>query len=148
MTSIDMTSIRHLLLLPALLIGCAFPPTSETSPSTPLGATAGAEWELHELDGTPAPLGAGGRRATLVISDSARVAGFAGCNRYFGSYTVTGTALRFSAIGMTRMACQEGMTLEQQLARALEATRSYKLSDNELILLGESGPVARFRRSP
>jgi heat shock protein HslJ len=141
-----MTSVRLLLLLPALLIGCTFPPTSETSPSASLGATAGVEWELHELDGASAPLGAGGRRATLVISDSARVAGFAGCNRYFGGYAVTGTALRFSAIGMTRMACQEGMTLEQQLARALEATRSYKLSSDELILLGESGPIARFRR--
>ena len=138
--------ISRLLLVSALLGGCTFPSTSEPSPSTPLAAVAGFEWALHELDGASAPVGNGGRRATLVISDSMRVAGFAGCNRYFGNYTLTGAALRFGQIGMTRMACQEGMTLEQQLARALEATRSYRLDGNELVLLGESGPVARFLR--
>ena len=142
-----MISRLRLFIVPALLLlGCALPPTSETSPSTTLAASAGVEWELHELEGVAAPLGAGGRRATLVIGDSARVAGFAGCNRYFGSYTAAGTTLRFGAIGMTRMACQEGMALEQQLARALDATRTYRLSDTELVLLGESGPVARFKR--
>jgi heat shock protein HslJ len=134
--------IRRLLVLAALLTGCAHPPTSEVALAAP-----GVEWQLRDLDGAPAPLGNGGRRATLTLSDSARVAGFAGCNRYFGSYTLDGAALRFSRIGMTRMACQDGMTLEQQLARALEATRTYRLDGDELILLGESGPIARFVRT-
>ena len=140
--------IRHLLLVPALLIGCAPATTTEISPSAPASivTTSGTEWQLHDLGGAPAPLGAGGRRATLTFSDSARVAGFAGCNRYFGSYTIDGANLRFSALGMTRMACQEGMALEQQLSRALEATREFRLNGGELTLLGEAGTLARFVR--
>jgi heat shock protein HslJ len=139
------------LLLPLVVgaIGCRQPPT----PGGPADFRAGAgggEWELTELAGQPAPTGGGGRRATLRFeSDTARVAGFAGCNRYFGTYTVDGTALRFGPIGMTRMACAEGMELEQQLGAALEATRSYTLNANQLSLLGSNGPVARFeRRTP
>ena len=142
-------SIRRLLLVPALLIGCAHPTTAEISPAaaTSLLTPTGTEWQLHDLGRASAPLGAGGRRATLTFTDSMRVAGFAGCNRYFGSYTIDGSTLRFGAVGMTRMACQEGMTLEQQLARALDLTRTYQLNGNELTLLGESGPLARFVRT-
>jgi heat shock protein HslJ len=140
-------SIRPLLLGLTLLVGCSLPASSEVSPSTSLSAGIGAEWQLHELGGVAAPLGAGGRRASLSFSDSAHVAGFAGCNRWFGSYTLAGAALRFGQIGMTRMACEDGMSLEQQLARALEATRSYRLNGDDLILIGESGPVARFVRA-
>ena len=141
-------SIPRLLVLSVLLVACAPPATTEISPASPasIDTPDGTEWQLHDLGGAPAPLGAGGRRATLTFSDSARVAGFAGCNRYFGSYTRDGAKLRFGALGMTRMACQEGMALEQQLARALEATREYRLSGTELTLLGESGSLARFVR--
>jgi heat shock protein HslJ len=141
-------TIPRLVLVSALLLGCALPTPAEISPSGPasLLTPAGTEWQLHDLGRSPAPLGAGGRRATLTFSDSARVAGFAGCNRYFGSYTIDGATLRFGAIGMTRMACQEGMELEQQLARALDLTRTYQLNGNGLTLAGESGPLARFVR--
>jgi heat shock protein HslJ len=134
------------LLLPLVVgaLGCRRPPTSAGPADF---RAAASEWELKELAGQPAPTGVGGRRATLRFeSDTARVAGFAGCNRYFGTYTVDGTALRFGAIGMTRMACAEGMGLEQQLGAALEATRSYTLNASQLTLLGSNGPVARFER--
>lgn len=148
-------NVRRLVVLGLLLpfvvgvIGCRQPP----GPAGPVdfrAAAAGAEWELIELAGQPAPAGVGGRRATIRFEpDTARVAGFAGCNRYFGTYTVDGTALRFGAIGMTRMACAEGMGLEQQLGAALEATRSYTLNANQLTLMGSNGPAARFeRRTP
>lgn len=139
------------LILPLIVaaIACRQPPTP-AGPAVFRAATAGAEWELTELAGQPAPRGAGGRPATLRFeTDTARVAGFAGCNRYFGTYTVDGTALRFGPIGMTKMACAEGMALEQQLAEALGAARSYELSANRLTLMGSNGPVARFeRRAP
>ena len=136
------------LVLPLVVgaMACRQPPVPAGS-SDFRAATAGAEWELRELAGQPAPTGVGGRPATIRFEpDTARVAGFAGCNRYFGTYTLDGTALRFGAIGMTRMACAEGMGLEQQLATALEATRSYTLAANQLTLVGSNAPVARFER--
>ena len=135
------------LILPLIFAAACRQPPTPGGPADFRAAAAGADWELSELAGQPAPTGAGGRRATLRFErDTARVTGFAGCNRYFGTYTLDGTALRFGPIGMTRMACAEGMGLEQQLGAALEATRSYTLNGNDLTLLGTSGPAARFER--
>ena len=131
----------------ALAAACTQPQGSQLSPVTFRAAVAGTEWELSELHGSVAPLGAGGRRVTIRFdADTARVAGFAGCNRYFGTYTLDSAALRFSSIGMTKMACAQGMALEQQLAAALEATRRYQLGERELTLLNDAGAVAKFVR--
>jgi len=149
------------LMLPLIVAAaaCRQPPTPGGAADF-RAAAAGTDWELIELAGQPAPTGAGGRRATIRFEpDTSRVAGFAGCNRYFGTYTLEGKAIRFGPIGMTRMACAEGMTLENQLATALEATRSYELATfdlsidrdrvgemKRLTLIGSSGPVAVFTR--
>jgi heat shock protein HslJ len=110
-------------------------------------AVGGGEWVLVELYGQPAAMGAGGRPATLRFEgDSARAGGFAGCNRYSGSYTVRGDSLRFAPLAMTKMACAEGMTLEQRLAEALDETRRYEVGATGLTLHGTSGKVARFER--
>ena len=130
-------------------LACRQPPTP-AGPADFRAAVAGADWELMELTGQSAPTGAGGRRATIRFeADTSRITGFAGCNRYFGTYTLSGTALRFGPVGMTRMACAAGMQLEQQLSTALGATRGYTLNASQLTLLGSEGPVARFeRRTP
>lgn len=130
-------------------IACRQPPTP-AGPADFRAAVAGVDWELMELAGQAAPTGAGGRRATIRFeADTSRAAGFAGCNRFFGTYTLAGTALRFGPVGMTRMACAEGMQLEQQLSAALDATRSYTLNANQLTLVGSEGPVMGFeRRTP
>jgi len=140
---------KWFLALLALVTACTQPKSAELSPADFRTAVAGTDWELHELNGETAPVGAGGRRATIRFeSDTPRVAGFAGCNSYFGAYALDGGVLRFSAIGMTKMACSEGMSLEQQLAKALEATRRYNIANRELILLNEVGPVAKFVAVP
>jgi len=144
---LTLRSIWCLLAIMTVTAACTRPQGSSLSPVSFRAAVAGTEWELHELRGAAAPLGAGARRATIRFdADTARVAGFAGCNRYFGSYTLDGAALRFGAVGMTRMACAEGMALEQQLGAALEATRRYQLDDRELTLFNDTGAVARFVR--
>ena len=51
--------------------------------------------------------------------------GFAGCNRFMGTFTLTETELHFSPIALTKMACTDGMELEQKFAAALTATRRY-----------------------
>jgi heat shock protein HslJ len=143
-----MTRLRFLTLLAAAAaMGCAHQPGAPLSPAAFRAALAGTDWELLELQGAAAPLGNGGRRATIRFdADTSRVAGFGGCNRYFGSYALEGRAFRFSGIGMTKMACPDGMTLEQQLASALEATRRYEIAGRELTLFGDAGVVAKFVR--
>ena len=135
-------------LLVAGALACQRPSHTEASAPAFRRAVAGAHWELIELAGQPAPTGAGGRRATIRFEpDTGRAGGFAGCNQYSGSYTVDGAALRFGALGMTKMACDQGMDLERQLADALGATRRFELTGDRLTFYDASTAVARFARA-
>lgn len=120
--------------------------TASPAASGPAGIV-GVEWELVELGGAPAPVGQGGRRATLLLADSGgRVSGFAGCNRMAGHYELDGETLRFGPMVLTRMACAEGMGLENRFRAALETVRGYRTITDGLELLDERKSIARFRR--
>jgi heat shock protein HslJ len=130
----------------AAVLACQ-PPRTEASEPAFRASVSGVDWELVELQGQTAPTGAGGRRATMRFeADTARVGGFAGCNRYGGTYTLDGSSLRFGPLISTKMACNEGMELEVRLTSALQTTRQYELTSTQLRLIGDAGPVARFTR--
>jgi hypothetical protein len=64
------------LCVSVIVLACARPAQMTSSPEEFRRAVSGAEWQLTDLDGQPAPTGAGGRRATLRFEpDSARAAG-------------------------------------------------------------------------
>jgi heat shock protein HslJ len=135
-------------LLLLLTAACARPPRDAASAADFRRTVSGADWEVTELAGQPAPEGAGGRPATLVFdADSARAGGFSGCNSYGGAYTVNGSELRFGQLVMTKMACERGMELESGFMGALERTAAYELVGNELVLRDASGVVVRLRRA-
>lgn len=141
--------IRLLLALVVLALAACRSAPGGPPPDEFRRSVAGGDWELVTLRDQPAAVGGGGRRATLRFADdSARVSGFAGCNRYFGSYTMSdGSTLTFGTIAMTRMACAEGMELERELAEAFRRTSRYTLADGRLTLLDATGPVAGFVRA-
>lgn len=58
----------HTSLLLFALLACR-PTASVLSPADFRAAVAGIDWQLVELRGQPAPLGAGGRRATLRFEE-------------------------------------------------------------------------------
>jgi heat shock protein HslJ len=117
-----------------------------TLASTRVPTLIGTEWSVVELNGAPAGLGVGDKPATLLLSAADhRVSGFAGCNRAAGTYTLDGSALHIGPLVMTRMACQQGMDLEQRYAAALGATRSYRIDNGQLELLAGDTVVARLK---
>ena len=123
------------------------PPHAASSDPAFRASVSGVDWELMELDGKTASTGAGGRRATIRFdADTARAGGFAGCNHFGGTYTISGDSLRFGDVLRTEMACTTGMELESKYLVALQTTRRYELSSTQLKLFGPSGPVARFSR--
>ncbi len=144
------------LILTALCAGamaaCTPAPETTSAPGAGEGSVAQAniedvEWHLVELNGSPVT----GRREapTLTLaSGEKRAAGFAGCNRFFGSYALGGSTVRFSAIGATRMACAEdgAMELESAYLKALESAESFTSSGETLTLSG-GGSMARFARA-
>ncbi len=124
-------------------------PDADPEPAVPPAATpqiTGTEWMLVELDGSPAPLGAGDRPATLLLGDSARASGFGGCNRIAGKYELSGDSVRIGPLISTKMACDRGMELERAYGTALEGARGYRVTTEGLELLGPTGVVAKFRR--
>jgi heat shock protein HslJ/uncharacterized lipoprotein NlpE involved in copper resistance len=118
---------------------------SQNESSAPLIDTP---WVLTELANQPVPAGAGQRETTIRFMSEGRVAGFTGCNRFSGSYSLEGRLLRFGALAMTQMACPEGRGVEAEYMKALEATRQFQLHGATLDLLDAGGRnAARFKAS-
>jgi heat shock protein HslJ len=82
-------------------------------------------------------------RLTLSFGPDGTVSGVAGCNRYTGSYRLDGTALSFSDLVGTQMACASTPLMNQE-ARMLSSLRSVTgltwTADGALVL---SGPALR-----
>ncbi|MFM7572720.1 MAG: META domain-containing protein [Snowella sp.] len=68
---------------------------------------------------------------TLTFSENNRLAGSSGCNRYMGSFKVTGNQFDVkSPLASTRMACPETlMKREQEFLQALSAAKRYQIND-------------------
>lgn len=65
-----------------------------------------------------------------------KVTGFAGCNRFFGSYSVQNNTINFSNIGSSKKYCgKEIMTLEDTVLKSLKSTTSFSTNDNTISFL-------------
>jgi heat shock protein HslJ len=103
-------------------------------------------WKLIELDGQAADIGAGRREVHMVLTgEGSRVHGFSGCNRFTGGYQSDSGNLTFTQLASTRMACIEGMELEQRFLGALSRTTRFSIQGNSLALYsGDEQPRMRF----
>lgn len=132
---------RRSLLLAMLLAACAQTPAPAPGPAT--SYLAGTSW-LRIDDENANPHG-----ALLEFADDG-ASGYTGCNRWFASVTHNGEALRFGAIGMTRMACPTLMQrdTERSFLAVLEATRYGHYDQDALVLLdAQQTVIARFNRN-
>ena len=102
----------------------------------------GLDWRLADLGGRAV---ADGVEATLRF-DGRTVLGLGGCNRFTGSFDLTGETLAFGPVAATMKACPgPQMATERSLFEAFAATRGFDIgAEGALILLGPRGPVARF----
>ena len=83
---------------------------------------------------------------TLEFLDD-KIGGYAGCNRYFGSYVSDGETLVISALGATRKACLDADLSQQEnlLLESLENAVSYSIEENALwIEYGENVALVFF----
>lgn len=121
-------------------VGCA-----GVQPTVPLENT---HWKLIKVDGAPLAASIGGREPYIVFdAEKKRVTGYSGVNSFFGSYDTTDGGLHMPRLASTRRAGPpELMQLESAFFKALAATRSYRISNDELELLDAGGrTIARFR---
>ncbi len=105
----------------------------------------GQEWVVEDIAGA----GVVDRsHATLQFLRDGTVVGNATCNRFFGSYASTGSALRIEPAGATRMACPTAlMHQENRLLQLLPALNSYRIDKTgALVLSTADGQTVLARR--
>lgn len=80
------------------------------------------------------------KNVTIDFTTSGKVNGQAPVNRYFGNVTITGTSIKFSEIGSTRMAGPEDqMKAETEFFEKLSNVTGYTLGSGSLKLLDKDG---------
>lgn len=135
--------MRWLIAL-AIALGVAGCAGAGSGHALPLAET---HWTLVEAMGMPVTPGTG--RPPYILFDPAkkRVTGYGSVNSFFGGYQTSGDGLRMPRLASTRRAGPPAlMQLESAFFKALTATRSYRISDDELELLDGGGrTIARFR---
>jgi len=103
------------------------------------------EWKLTKLEGRD--VSSLNPPVTLLLDESQKkVSGYAGCNRFFGSYQSENTGITFSGMGSTKMFCQETMPIEDAYFKALGNVQAFKTTDNQLHLMAGNKVVLEFSR--
>ena len=99
------------------------------------------DWVVTTLDGTALPKG---NDVTLSF-DSGRITGLAACNRYSGSYTLTGEGLTFGPIAGTRMACPPPlMETESAVYAAFARVTQFDITPDGALLLKSDETTTLF----
>ena len=149
-------TMRFLALIPAMTIAlaaCNAAATASPSVASPSAAggggaasgsanpagmdLVGTAWALSELPGQVL----NDVRPTIAFSGDGTVSGSGGCNNFNGTYTVTGSTLKFGPLASTQKACGDPADqIEHTYLAALQATTTYQIADNKLQLTG--GPTA------
>ena len=73
------------------------------------------------------------------------LAGWAGCNSFFGTYEQNGNELIIGSMVMTKKAC-ENLGMEQAFIAALETARGFEASHKEMNILDENNEVGLSMR--
>jgi len=97
-------------------------------------------WKLVELNG--AAVGPGeGRELHMILKGEGQVGGYAGCNQFTGSVTVSGDGLSFGPIASTRRMCADVMQQEDAFLQALENAARFGISGEDLTIEDANGAV-------
>ena len=139
------TPLAWLLVAAALVTtACAAPPAATPAgPGTTPAGTSVAHltgyWLLTDLGGS-APVA--GSSVTANFSTDGVISGSAGCNRYSGTFTTTGSAIKIGEqLASTMMMCTDPAVMTQETAflKALGSARAFVMNGTELKLNDESG---------
>lgn len=96
----------------------------------------GVNWELVEFEG----YALNSKPATIQFLKDSQLAGFNGCNRYFGSYNMGGELAQLRITGSTKMACSDAADeLSRQFSDVLERVYQVNIDNNGRLVLSTRG---------
>lgn len=94
------------------------------------------KWTLSTLDDPKAlTIPSDGDEVAIEFTQDGKVNGYAGCNRFFGTYTTQGNTISFDGVGMTRRMCDPtSMAVEDSLSKLLHGDSVIEIQQETLIL--------------
>ena len=127
--------------------------TAVSTTTTPVELPfAGTSWMLVSYGPDAAPLlPLPNSSVTINFGPDGELAGNAGCNSYFGSYTATtDSSLQINEVAITEMACMEEGLMQQEMdfVAALTAVQSYAFTEHGLELVYENGRLQFLPETP
>jgi putative lipoprotein len=124
-------------------MGCSL--MQPNSVSTPKVDLVGGTWVAEDIDGKGVIDNA---QSTLEFATAGKVSGRGGCNRYGGTVEVKGASIIVGELISTKMACAPAlMDQETRFLAALQATRSYRMTEENKLLLSDATGTPRLRFS-
>ncbi len=129
-----------LMLLLVFNVSCSSnhsPMTNTPAPSANVSTSlVGTDWLLTHLAGTPVIANS---KASLSFLEGGRAAGNGSCNRFTGTFSVTGDSIKLGPFASTRMACMDGgvSTQEDKYLKILGAAKRYEIKDGDLLIYAE-----------
>lgn len=100
----------------------------------------GRTWALASLEGE-APVE--GSASTMTLAEDGGISGLAGCNRYFGTFTLEGDVLDVSPLAATKKACPPELARhEARFLELLEGARYLRLDGSRLTVTSAEGELA------
>jgi copper homeostasis protein (lipoprotein) len=100
-------------------------------------------WRINSIDGHPVSSTNDRREPYLLLRRGDQRQTYAatiGCNQLVGSYTLAGEGIAFTRAAATLMACPPPLdTLEKRLGEALARTKRWRIKENTLEFLDDTG---------
>jgi heat shock protein HslJ len=85
---------------------------------------AGSQWQPTDIGGLAIPDKAG---LFVRFEAQGKLAGYGGCNHFFGGYQTHGERIKIGAMGMSLMACAPAIAKrEARFVKALEGARFFR----------------------
>jgi heat shock protein HslJ len=140
---------RRPFLFLAVLALAGLVTSCNTAPERPTitWSLTGTVWKLVELNGQP--VGANKLPSLTLDAANGTVAGWAGVNRFTGTFRQQEAALSFGPVAATKMAGPENaMKLESEFLATLGRVTAWKADGLMLSLLAGETEVARFQGLP
>lgn len=99
-------------------------------------------WNLVEIDQRPIKKTDGAKTPYIRFSkQEMKAIGNNGCNSFFADIDTIEEHLSFGPVGMTRMACPEGMATEMAFLAMLQTSYQYAIDGYALLIMDKQGQV-------
>lgn len=121
---------NYLLLVFAVILFASCANTNEQK-------TINGNWEVKSIKGQSDFQ----RTPNFIINlEASKIAGFAGCNQFFGTIKIEKNNITLNQLGSTRMMCPD-MTTEDLFLKTLSDIKSFSFNKTNLEFLSESNDV-------